>query len=146
VEKPGVDAWMSLMPRPVVTASLVAVVSVLGALATGRLSFIWSAAVSASLALYTLATALRSGRAAVAAGDASRAGAIAGGMLALRLVGTASLMVTASFVPALLDLWGVLAGMVAVDVMVIAGEGLEAIASLSSDPEAGFTGASRRGV
>jgi hypothetical protein len=136
-----------MVPRTTATATLVAVVAVLGALATGRVAFATGVIVSAALAFWSIATALRSGRDALASGDAPKAGAIAGSLLAVRFVGTALLMVTASVAPALLDLWGVVAGIVTVDVTMMLGEGLEAIAGLGPGPSQGsVTRESRRGA
>lgn len=100
-------------------AVLVGIAAVLvgsaGSLATGRTSFVVSALAAAAVGYGTLAYASARGRDAIRSGRASQAGVLAGVLLAVRLLGVAALMVIATVAPAALDLWGVLAGLVAAD-------------------------------
>lgn len=105
-------------------AVITGIVAVLGAAATGRMAFALGVAISAAMAFGTLTVAASKGRDALAAGEPVKAGALAGLLLAVRFIGLATLMVLATVVPSLLDMWGVVAGMVAADATLMASEGL----------------------
>jgi hypothetical protein len=103
--------------------SVVGAIAALSILVTGRLAFGVGAAASAALAFGTIAAAARSGRAALEAGQPARAGTVAGALLGLRFLGVALLMVVAFAAPVLVDMWGVVAGMVAADAVLLVSEG-----------------------
>jgi hypothetical protein len=113
--------------RAVLMVTASAAVALLGVLATGRLVFGIGVVVSAALASGTMLAASRSGKAALLAGEPARAGMVAGALLALRLVGVTLLMVVAVLAPAVLDMWGVVAGMVAADAALLLSEGVDAL-------------------
>jgi hypothetical protein len=111
----------------ILVAAATATVAVLGAIATGRISFAVATVVSAALAFGTIAAASRKGRDALAAGEPVRAGAVAGILLSARLVGLAGLMVAATAAPVVLDIWGVVAGVVVADAALLASGGFKAL-------------------
>jgi hypothetical protein len=113
--------------RAVLMVTASAAVALLGVLATGRLVFGIGVVVSAALASGTMLAASRSGKAALLAGEPARAGMVAGALLALRLVGVTLLMVVAVLAPSVLDMWGVVAGMVAADAALLFSEGVDAL-------------------
>ena len=113
--------------RAILVVSAVGAIAALSFLATGRLAFGVGAAVSAALAFGTISLAERSGRAALAAGQPVRAGVLAGALMGMRLLGVALLMVVAFVAPALVDMWGVVAGMVAADAVLLLSEGRRAL-------------------
>jgi hypothetical protein len=113
--------------RAILVVSAVGAIAALSFLATGRLAFGVGAAVSAALAFGTISLAERSGRAALAAGQPVRAGVLAGALMGLRFLGVALLMVVAFVAPRLVDMWGVVAGMVAADAVLLLSEGRRAL-------------------
>jgi hypothetical protein len=122
-----VEAGVEQARRAVFILSVAVAVAATGVLATGRLAFGLGAIVSAGLAFGTVAAASRSGTEALKAGEPARAGAVAGALLGLRLVGVALLMMAAVLAPAVLDMWGVVAGMVAADAALLLIEGVDAL-------------------
>jgi hypothetical protein len=121
------DAEVDRSRRAFFMVSAAATVAALGVLATGRLAFGMGVLVSAGLAFTTMVVASHSGAAALRAGDPARAGMVAGALLALRLVGITLLMVAAVLAPSVLDMWGVVTGMVAADAALLLTEGVDAL-------------------
>jgi hypothetical protein len=113
--------------RAILVVSAVGAIAALSVLATGRLAFGVGAAASAALAFGTIAAAARSGRTALEAGQPARAGTLAGVLMGLRFLGVALLMAVAFAAPALVDMWGVVAGMVAADAILLVSEGRRAL-------------------
>jgi hypothetical protein len=121
------DAGVGRARHALFVVPVSATVAVFGVLATGRLAFGIGVLVSAGLAFTTMVVASHSGTASLRAGDPARAGMVAGVLLALRLVGITLLMVAAVLAPSILDMWGVVAGMVAADAALLLTEGADAL-------------------